>query len=113
MNLPKITASQFYAFGRHVVSYAMGAVTVAVALNFVTGDQGTALSTAVTQIVSGVQSIAGGVATIVSVITAIYAARSASPTNQIAAVASNPDVSKVVTTPAVAQSIPSAKVVSQ
>ena len=108
MNLP--TLGQASAFGRHVLSYAMGATTAAVALHVLSGDQGASITNAIGQIASGVATIAGGVATLVSVGSAVWAAWTASPKQQILAVASNPDVAKVVA-PAIADAVPSDKVV--
>jgi hypothetical protein len=90
MNISFPTKAQFASFGRHVVSYAAGAVTVAVGLHFVTPDQGTQLGDAVKGIASGVASIYGGVSTLFSIGTALYAAWTASPSNQAAAIGANP-----------------------
>lgn len=112
MNLSFPTGAQLAAFGRHIVSYAAGAATAGVAIHFLTPDQGSQLTAGITNIVNGVDSIVGGVATLVAVGSALYAAWTASPKSQIKAVAANPDVSKVIAAPAVANSIPSNKVVS-
>jgi hypothetical protein len=110
MNLP--TLAQASAFGRHVVSYAMGATTMLVAIHILNGDQGASVAGAIQQIASGITSIAGGVATLISIGTGIWAAWTASPKQQLLAVAANPDVAKVVA-PTIAASVPSDKVVAQ
>jgi len=108
MNLP--TMGQASAFGRHVVSYAMGAVTMAVAFHAISNQDGTSITGAIGQIVNGVTSIAGGVSTLIAVGSGIWAAWTASPLRQLLAVAANPDVSKVVA-PTIADAVPSNKVV--
>lgn len=110
MNLP--TLGQASAFGRHVLSYAMGATTAAVALHVLSGEQGTSVAGAISQIASGIASITGGVATLVSVGAAVWAAWSASPLRQLLAAAANPQVAKIVA-PAIADAVPSDKVVKQ
>jgi hypothetical protein len=110
MNLSLPTGAQLAAFGRHVASYAAGAVTVGVGLHFLTPDQGTQIGNAVTGIVNGVESIVGGVVTLVSIGAGLYAAWTASPTSQVKAVAANPDVQKVIASPSVAAAVPNAKV---
>lgn len=112
MKMP--TLAQQAAFGRHVVSYAMGAITMAAALHVVTGDQASSLTTAVTQISNGVVSIAGGIATLVSLGAGLYAAWSSSPLSQLLAVAKNADVKQVVVAnPVTANAVPSDKVVAK
>lgn len=114
MQIKMPTLGQTTAFGRHVVSYAMGAVTMAAALHVVNDGQASSLTTAITQIVNGVTSIAGGVATLISVGAGLYAAWSASPLSQLLAVAKNAEVKQVVVaTPATADAVPSAKVVAK
>lgn len=104
--------SSLIAFGRHVVSYAAGAVTVAASLHAITPEQSHDLTNAINQIVSGVTTLAGGITTLASFGAALYAGWSATRNSQIKAVAANPDVTKIVTTPQIAGSIPSEKVVS-
>lgn len=110
MNLSVPTLGQASAFGRHVLSYAMGATTAAVALHVINGDQGTTIAGAISQIASGITSIAGGVSTLIALGSGLYAAWTASPLRQMLAVAANPDVAKVVA-PKIADAVPSAKVV--
>jgi len=112
MKLTMPTLAQSAAFGRHVVSYSMGAITAAAAVHAIDGGQASSLTGAVSQIASGVTSIAGGIATIVSVGAGLYAAWSASPLRQLLAAAANPNVQKVIA-PAIADSVPSDKVVAK
>lgn len=114
MQLKMPTYGQVIAFGRHVVSYAMGAVTMAAALHVVDNNQAASLTTAITQITNGVTSIAGGVATLITVLTGLYAAWSASPLSQLLAVAKNTEVKQVVVaSPATADAVPSSKVIAK
>ena len=111
-SLPSL--AQANAFGRHVVSYAMGAVTVAVSLSVINEDTGAKIADAVTQIASGVTTAAGGIATLVAILSGIWASWTASRNQQIKAVAADPEVAKIeVTSTAVADAIPSPKVVTQ
>jgi hypothetical protein len=113
MNVSLPTGAQLSAFGRHVVSYGAGVATVAVGIHFLNPDQGTQLATALKQLVDGLTTTVGAVSTLVAIGSGLYASWTASPVSQIKAVAANPDVSKVVATPQVANSIPSGKVVAQ
>ena len=111
MNLPN--QAMVAAFGRHVVSYAMGALTFAAMTNVITSDQANVLTAAVSQIAHGVGDVAAGLAPIVSIVVGIYASRTASPASQLIAVANNPGVSRVVMNdPAAAGAVPNAKVVA-
>ena len=71
--------SQAISFGRHVVSYSAGAVSAAVMLHVISGDQGQGLTAAITQISTGVASIAAGVATLASIGMGVWAAIKQSP----------------------------------
>lgn len=90
MNLSLPSARQFASFGRHIVSYAAGAVTVGVGLHFLSPDQGSQVGNAITGIVNGVESIVGGVATLVAVGSGLYATWTASNAGQAAAIGANP-----------------------
>ena len=103
MNLP--SQAVVAAFGRHVLSYAAGAVTVAAALHVVSPDQANSLSTAITQIVSGVQTAMGGVATVVSVGAGLYAAWTATSRSRIAAINTADNGVKVVAATAPAPAV--------
>jgi hypothetical protein len=94
-----LTLDQLYAFGRHVPSYLAGAVTMAVGFNVVTPEQGHQVSEAFAAIGNGLISVAGGVATLISIGSGIYAAYTASPGAQIKSVAAMPDVEHIVSVP--------------
>ena len=106
-----IDRSSVWAAGRHVLTFATGAVTAAAVLHIISGDDAANATNAINQIASGVASVVAGVSTLVGIGSAMYAAYTATHTSQIKAVAANPDVSQIVTTPAIAASIPSPKVV--
>ena len=103
----QINTSQISAAGRHALSFAMGAIAAAGAMHAISSDDASSLSTALTQ-------IATGLATVVTILTGVYSAYLKSNEQQISAVANMPSVSSVVvTTPEQANAIPSPKVVSQ
>jgi hypothetical protein len=77
MQLP--SQSQVVAFGRHVVSYSMGALTAGVALHIVSGDQAHDATQAITQISTGVGSILAGCTTLIALASAVWAAWKSSP----------------------------------
>jgi X-X-X-Leu-X-X-Gly heptad repeat protein len=109
-----INAAQVAAFGRHILSFALGGVAAAAALHVVAPTDAATITGAINQIASGVSSLVAGVSTLASVGLGLYAAWTASSKSQISAVAANPAVtSVVVATPALANSIPSNKVISQ
>lgn len=72
MKLP--TQAQLAAFGRHIVSYAAGAVTAAAALHLLTPGQAGTITTSVQHISDGVSQIAVGVAPLISMASGLYAA---------------------------------------
>jgi hypothetical protein len=86
MKLSFPTGAQVAAFGRHVASYAAGAVTVAVGLHFISPDQGSQIGDAIKGIINGVASIVGGVATLLSIGAGLYASWTASPSSQASAI---------------------------
>lgn len=100
------------AFFRHVVSYVMGAVTVGAALHFFTPEQASQLTAGITNIVSGISTAAGGIATVIAILSGVWAAWTATPKQQLLSVAENPDVRKIVAVPSVAAATPSPKVVA-
>lgn len=137
------TWDQAKAAGRHVMSFASGAVIVGVSFHFLSPEQGAGINENIGLISDGVSKIAQGVAGLLAVLAPIYAsfraANSASPANRIAAVTQAlnapaqpaaladpatraqlvnavavgiPEVKKIETTPAMAVSTPSQKVVS-
>lgn len=110
----QINSAQIAAVGRHVLSFAMGAVAMASIAHVISADQANSLSGAFNQIATGLSSVFAGVATLVSVGTAAYAAYTASTKNQISAAASHPEVSSiVVTNQSLATSIPNDKVTAK
>lgn len=113
-----LTTEQWTAFGRHVVSYAAGAATmavglggVAVTMHAITADQATQLGTAFQALAEGIKTIVGAVATIASVGAGVWAAYTASKGSQAAALAKDPGTI-VVTDPATAKAVPAGNVVS-
>jgi hypothetical protein len=110
----QINSAQVAAFGRNILSFALGSVSAAAALHVVAPADAASLSGALNQIAAGLSSLVAGVSTLVAIGTGLYAAWTASNKSQISAVAANPAVkSVVVSTPALADSIPSNKVISQ
>ncbi len=79
MQLSVPNKGQVISFGRHVVSYSAGAVSAAVMLHVISGDQGQGITGAITQISTGIASIAAGVATLTSIGMGIWAAFKSSP----------------------------------
>lgn len=101
MNLP--SQSMVNAAGRHVLTFAMGGVASAAALHVISAGDATTISNSISQISTGVADIAAGLAPIIAIVSAWYAAWSASHKSQVTAV-----------TNAVADgSIPKAAVVAQ
>lgn len=102
--------NQYKAAGKHVASYAAGGVTVAVGLHFLSPSQGGDIGGDINLIVDGVEKIATGVAGIVAVIAPIYtalrAAKNASPTSQASSLAQEVPGTVIVTTPEIAKATP-------
>lgn len=98
MDLPN--SSQVSAFGRHVLSYSMGAVSAAAVLHVISAGDATTIGNSISQISTGVAEIAAGLAPIIALVSGWYAAWSASHKSQIASVNAIPGV-KVV-----AQAVP-------
>lgn len=109
MKLSFPTGAQVAAFGRHIVSYAAGAATVGVATHFLNPDQGSQLTSAIGNIISGVNSIVGGAATLIALGSGLYAAWTASPTAQVNAAAANLNAKKAEATPAIVDAVAKAK----
>ena len=104
--------NQIIAFGRHVATFVAGMLTLAVTFNYISADQATTLKDSINQIIQSVGAIAAAVGPIAAIISGLYASRSASPANQIKAVAANPTVAKIeVKDPVVVGAIPNEKVV--
>jgi hypothetical protein len=70
---------QVIAFGRHAVSYSAGAISAAVMLHALSPSEGSSATNAITQISTGVASIAAGVTTLVSIAMGIWAALKSGP----------------------------------
>lgn len=104
--------NQIIAFGRHVATFVAGMLTLAVTFNYVSAEQATTLKDSINQIIQSVGAIATAIGPIAAIISGLYASRSASPANQLKAVAANPTVAKIeVKDPVVVGAIPSDKVV--
>lgn len=115
-----ITEDQVNAALRHAATFGAGAATVLIGFGAISADNAHAAVAAINQVVDGISQATGGVfklvvilGPIVGTISARFAMKSASPQAQINAVAANPDVSKVVTTQAIASEAPSEKVVAK
>lgn len=102
MNMP--TMGQAAAFGRHVVSYSAGAITMLAGLHVISAGDATTISTSINQISSGVAQIAAGLAPLIAIGSAWYASWTASRKSQIAAVNATPGI-KVVAENATAQTV--------
>lgn len=85
--------NQAKAAGRHVASYAAGGVTALVAFHFLSPQQGTDINGNITQIVSGLEQVSKGIAGILAIVVPIYtamrSANSASPQNQVKSIVQN------------------------
>jgi hypothetical protein len=94
VNITLPTRDQVYASGRHVVSFSMGIVAGLAAVHAINGPTASGAGDAISQISSGMASVIAGVTTLVTIISGLYAAFSASPLSQLfkgsAAVASDP-----------------------
>lgn len=75
--------SQFYAFGRHVVSFAGGAVFYATMFGVVNSTDAANATHAINQISSGFQQIVGGVAVLIPIGMGVMAAVKSSPLAQM------------------------------
>lgn len=106
-----LTASQVAAAGRHVASYAAGAVTAAAAFHLLSTQDAATLQTSVQQITNGVSEIAAGLGPIIALLSGFYATWSASHKQQVKAVASVPGTT-VITTPEIAAATPETNIVS-
>ena len=100
-----ITMGQAAAIGRHVATYTAGAVTAAAALHLLSGADAATIQTSLQHIENGVTEIATGLGPIIGLVSAAYAAWSASRKSQVKAVASIPGTT-VVTTPELAAATP-------
>lgn len=131
MNKP--TAAQVWAFGRHVGTAAASVVATLVVTNLITPEEAKTTTSAFDQISTGIKDIIAGITALIPLVTALYAALSASPLWQAISAAhlpkstidANPQIAAslttaaakvegttVVTTPAVASASPAANVIS-
>ena len=108
MNLP--STAQVAAFGRHVVSYAMGAVTVLAATHVASPDQTQSATDAIKQISEGVAAVISGGSTLIALGSAFWAVITASLKSQIASVQASPQAQVTVSNPQLSAGIPGVKV---
>lgn len=87
---------QLAAGGKHVVSYFMGAATFAAGVGFLTPDQAHVATNAVQQLADSIVSGYGAAYTLISLAMGVWAAHTASPKSQIAAVNANPEIDKIL-----------------
>jgi len=92
------SSASLVSIGRHVVSYAMGAVTMAAGLHFVSSDQAESITAAIHQIASGLTSIYGGMSTLIAIGSGLWAAYRVSLSAQKATVAAVPGTMIVIDT---------------
>jgi hypothetical protein len=78
--------AQVIAAGRHVLTAAASIVAFASVMHLISGDEAGKINDALSQIGAGVASIATGVGTLVTVLSGIWAAYTASTSHQVAAV---------------------------
>lgn len=84
MNLP--STPQVAAAGRHVVTFAMGGVTLLAGIHLVSSKDAATLAADITQISTAVASIVAILATTIATVSGFYATWSASHKSQVAAV---------------------------
>lgn len=98
-NLP--TQDQVLAAGRHVVTFAGGAVTMFASLHLITGGDATSAAAALNQIGHGFSEIIAGAGTLMSIVSLSFAALSANPLLQLLkgskAVSADPGLAKDTT----------------
>ena len=111
MELP--TKGQAIAFGRHIVSYSMGALTAGVALHIVSDGQAHDATTAITQISTGVGSILAGCTTLIALASGIWAAWKSSPFATLLQASKLPGVQQIaIRDPKLADKLPDNVVVA-
>ena len=96
MKLSMPSSASLLSFGKHVVSYSMGAVTMAAGVHLISGDQAQTIGGAIQQIANGVSSLVGGVSTLIAVGSGLWAAYRVSRAAQVATVAAVPGTTVVV-----------------
>lgn len=83
MNPPNITASQVWAFARHVPSFAAGAVFYAAAFGTINATDASSANHAIAQISGGFSEIVAGVSVLVPIAMGALAALKSSPLVQM------------------------------
>lgn len=107
------TPAELAALGRHVATFAGGAVMSAAIFGLVSQDEASVLTQSLQHIGDGVKEIAVGLGPIVGIACGLYAKWTASPPAQIAAVvATLPPNGVIMTTKEVADATPSPKVIA-
>lgn len=90
------TQDEVLAFGRHIVTFAGGGVTMFAALHLITGGDAESAANALNKIGSGFAEIVTGVGTLIAIASGVFASLSANPLVQFLkgsrAVAANPDI---------------------
>jgi len=111
MRLP--ASDQVNAFLRHVYT-ALGSISATVViLGLLTQGDATKITNALHQIGDGFSSIIAGLSALIPVLSGLYASWTASRTSRLKAMAADPEVKQVVVaTAAVADAVPSNKVVA-
>ncbi len=108
--------NSYKAAGKHVASYAAGGVTVAVAFGLLNSSQGTEATTDINTIATSLESLGKAIAGLAGILVPIYtawrAANNASPAGQAAGLAAAVPETRIITTPEVANAVPSDKVMS-
>jgi hypothetical protein len=100
-----ISQSQVMAIGRHVATAIGGAAAFAVSLHFLSSGDADTIVKAVNQIATGFTSIVTGVLALVPIASGLWAAYSASPKAQIAAINNGDNGVKVVAATAPANTV--------
>lgn len=109
--------SQIQAVGRHVASYAAGALTIAVAFRVLSPAQAADLQTNLDVLFDALTKLATAIGGIIGVLTPIYTAwraqKSASPVEKAKSLEQEVPGTVIVTAPDIAKSVPSPNVVSK
>lgn len=93
--MKKINLGPVIAALQHVGSYAAGLVTALVFAGM-SHDQAVVLVNSIVQASSGLASVLGALGVLVPIVIAAFAARKATPTEQVKAVEALPDVATIV-----------------
>lgn len=98
---------------RYVGTFLGGAITLAAGFGTISPEVAHKLTGTLPALVDGLTTEAGAISALASIVLGAYGAWTVTRKQRIAAVAADPHVSKVVTTPELAGAIPSPKVVSR